>query len=338
MPPRSAPAWRPRTRCSRRRARRATTSCCPDDLYGGTYRLADKVLARWGLAYTMVDQRDLDAVARRDPARDPRRLGRDPDQPGAQRDRRARRDRGGRSRRARRRRQHVRDAGQPAAARARRACGGALDDQVPRRATPTRSAAPSVVRDPELHERVRFVQNAVGAVPGPLDCFLVHRGLRTLHLRMAAHAENGMAVSAWLREQPEVDDVRWPGLLGHGRVPPPGGDADRRGDAAVRARGVAGRRRVAGRGPAGHDAPVRRGIGGRGPRRPRAALVRDRGRGGPGRGSAPGVRRGYPRKRPSSRSSSRSIRRMTSDEISPLRRSSSSCSRWASMTEPTMRR
>ena len=61
----------------------------PDDLYGGTYRLADKVLARWGLAYTMVDQRDLDAVARRDPARDPRRLGGDPDQPGAQRDRRA---------------------------------------------------------------------------------------------------------------------------------------------------------------------------------------------------------------------------------------------------------
>jgi cystathionine gamma-synthase len=45
-------------------------------------------------------------------------------------------------------------------------------------------------------------------VPGPLDCFLVHRGLRTLALRMAAHAANGMAVSAFLSEQPCVDDVR----------------------------------------------------------------------------------------------------------------------------------
>ena len=77
-----------------------------------------------------------------------------------------------------------------------------------------------VVRDPALHEQVRFVQNAVGAVPGPLDCFLVHRGLRTLHLRMAAHAENGLAVCEWLREQPGVSDVRWPGLRRHGLLPP----------------------------------------------------------------------------------------------------------------------
>jgi cystathionine gamma-synthase len=71
-----------------------------------------------------------------------------------------------------------------------------------------------VVRDQELHAGVRFVQNAVGAVPGPLDCFLVHRGLRTLHLRMAAHGENGRAVSEWLRSQPGVHDVRWPGFAG----------------------------------------------------------------------------------------------------------------------------
>ena len=45
---------------------------------------------------------------------------------------------------------------------------------------------------------MRFVQNAVGAVPGPFDCFLVHRGLRTLHLRVAAHTENGRAVSDFL--------------------------------------------------------------------------------------------------------------------------------------------
>jgi len=71
-----------------------------------------------------------------------------------------------------------------------------------------------VVRDPGLHEGVRFVQNAIGAVPGPFDCFLVHRGLRTLHLRVAAHTENGRAVSEFLSGAPGVEDVRWPGFGG----------------------------------------------------------------------------------------------------------------------------
>ena len=56
-----------------------------------------------------------------------------------------------------------------------------------------------IAADPEWGEQLRFVQNAAGAVPGPLDCFLVHRGLRTLHLRMAAHAENARAVVEFLR-------------------------------------------------------------------------------------------------------------------------------------------
>jgi cystathionine gamma-synthase len=71
-----------------------------------------------------------------------------------------------------------------------------------------------VVRDEHLHGAVRFVQNSVGAVPGPLDCFLVHRGMRTLHLRMAAHTENARAVSEWLETAPGVSDVRWPGYAG----------------------------------------------------------------------------------------------------------------------------
>jgi len=71
-----------------------------------------------------------------------------------------------------------------------------------------------VVRDQELHEQVRFVQNAIGAVPGPFDCFLVHRGLRTLHLRVAAHSENGRAVSEFLADAPGAHDVRWPGFGG----------------------------------------------------------------------------------------------------------------------------
>ena len=61
---------------------------------------------------------------------------------------------------------------------------------------------------------VRFVQNSVGAVPGPIDCFLVHRGIRTLALRVARHTENGRAVSDWLRSAPGVEDVRWPGFCG----------------------------------------------------------------------------------------------------------------------------
>src|SRR5207247_1189653 len=71
-----------------------------------------------------------------------------------------------------------------------------------------------VVSDPALHEKVRFVQNAVGAVPGPFDCFLVHRGLRTLHLRVVAHTENGRAVSEFLSGVGSVSDVRWPGFGG----------------------------------------------------------------------------------------------------------------------------
>ena len=71
-----------------------------------------------------------------------------------------------------------------------------------------------VVGEQALHDAVRFVQNSVGAVPGPLDAFLVHRGIRTLHLRMAAHTDNARAVSEWLRGVDGVGDVRWPGFSG----------------------------------------------------------------------------------------------------------------------------
>jgi len=71
-----------------------------------------------------------------------------------------------------------------------------------------------VAREHEWYERLRFVQNAVGAVPGPMDCFLVHRGLRTLHLRMDAHARSATAVVELLRGTPNVRDVHWPGYSG----------------------------------------------------------------------------------------------------------------------------
>jgi cystathionine gamma-synthase len=71
-----------------------------------------------------------------------------------------------------------------------------------------------VTRSDDWYEQLRFVQNAVGAVPGPFDCFLVHRGLRTLHLRMDAHARSAAAVAEMLRTAPGVSDVRWPGFSG----------------------------------------------------------------------------------------------------------------------------
>ena len=71
-----------------------------------------------------------------------------------------------------------------------------------------------VTRSPEWYERLRFVQNAVGAVPGPFDCFLVHRGLRTLQLRMDAHAAQRRGGLEFLRQAPAVSDVRWPGFSG----------------------------------------------------------------------------------------------------------------------------
>jgi cystathionine gamma-synthase len=71
----------------------------------------------------------------------------------------------------------------------------------------------AITSDRDLHERIRFVQNSVGAVPGPFDCFLVHRGLRTLAIRLARHTENGRAVSDFLRST-DAEDVRWPGFGG----------------------------------------------------------------------------------------------------------------------------
>ena len=72
-----------------------------------------------------------------------------------------------------------------------------------------------VVQDDELHERLRFLQNACGGTPGPQDCFLVLRGLKTLHLRMQRHSENGRAVAEYLRQHEKVEKVYWPGFENH---------------------------------------------------------------------------------------------------------------------------
>jgi cystathionine gamma-synthase len=69
--------------------------------------------------------------------------------------------------------------------------------------------------DDEVAERIGFLQNAAGAVPGPLDCYLVHRGCRTLHLRMERHSTNAEAVATMLVDHPAVAEVLWPGLATH---------------------------------------------------------------------------------------------------------------------------
>jgi len=184
----------------------------PDDLYGGTYRLVDKVLKRWGLSYTMVDQTDLDAVAAavtpetklvwiETPTNPTLKVI---DVPGVI-------ERSGGAFVAVDNTfatpvyQRPLELGADAVVHSATKYLGGHSDSV---------SGAVVVKDEERHRAVRFVQNSIGAVPGPLDCFLVHRGLRTLHLRMAAHTENARVVSEWLSEVEGVTDVRWPGFSG----------------------------------------------------------------------------------------------------------------------------
>ncbi|HTP23358.1 MAG TPA: PLP-dependent transferase [Solirubrobacteraceae bacterium] len=184
----------------------------PADLYGGTYRLVDKVMRRWGLDYDLVDQTDLAAVERA--VRDDTRLiwVESPTNPLL----------------------NVVDIERVIARR--RGALVAVDNTfaTPANQRPLELGADFVVhsttkylgghsdvvggvvvtRSDDWYEQLRFVQNAVGAVPGPFDCFLVHRGVRTLHLRMHAHARSARAVSEFLRTAPGVTGVCWPGFSG----------------------------------------------------------------------------------------------------------------------------
>jgi cystathionine gamma-synthase len=184
----------------------------PNDLYGGTYRLVDKVLKRWGLEYDLVDQTDLDAVEAAIRPETKLIWVETPTNPLL----------------------NVIDIAGVVARRGNALVAVDNTFATPANQRPLELGADFVVhsttkylgghsdvvggaaiaRSPEHHEGLRFVQNAVGAVPAPFDCFLVHRGLRTLHLRMAAHAESARAVVAMLEARDDVRDVRWPGFSG----------------------------------------------------------------------------------------------------------------------------
>jgi cystathionine gamma-synthase len=184
----------------------------PADLYGGTYRLVAKVLAPWGLRYDLVDETDLAALERAVSAETKLIWVETPTNPAL----------------------NVVDIEGVVARRGDALVAVDNTFATPVNQRPLEHGADVVVhsttkylgghsdvvggavitRHRELYERLRFVQNAIGAVPGPFDCFLVHRGLRTLHLRMEAHARSAAAVVELLRNSPEVQEVRWPGFSG----------------------------------------------------------------------------------------------------------------------------
>ncbi|HQV54992.1 MAG TPA: cystathionine gamma-synthase [Chitinophagaceae bacterium] len=72
-----------------------------------------------------------------------------------------------------------------------------------------------MMNDTELRDKLYFIQKSCGAVPGPMDCFLVLRGIKTLGVRMKAHCENGKKIAEWLKSNPKVAKVYWPGFEDH---------------------------------------------------------------------------------------------------------------------------
>jgi len=72
-----------------------------------------------------------------------------------------------------------------------------------------------IMKDAALEEKLRFIQNSCGAVPGPHDCWLVLRGIKTLHVRMQRHCENGEKIANYLRNHPKVGKVYWCGFEDH---------------------------------------------------------------------------------------------------------------------------
>jgi len=188
-----------------------------DDVYGGTWRLADKVWRRYGIQTDAIDLSDLDAVAAAfESDRPPRMVWIEtPTNP------------------------HLKIVDISAVARLA-AVAGAITVVDNTFATPYLQRPLDLGADVTLHsatkylgghsdvigglvatksdeiaERLRFHQNAAGAVPSPFDCFLIIRGIRTLALRMERASANALVLALWLCERPEVERVHYPGLPDH---------------------------------------------------------------------------------------------------------------------------
>ena len=72
-----------------------------------------------------------------------------------------------------------------------------------------------IMNDASLRDQLYFIQKSCGAIPGPMDCFLVLRGIKTLHIRMQRHCENGEKIAHWLQNHSKVERVYWPGFDNH---------------------------------------------------------------------------------------------------------------------------
>jgi cystathionine beta-lyase/cystathionine gamma-synthase len=188
---------------------------CGNDLYGGTYRVFTKVFARFGVKFSFVDTTDLKAVEAAFTPETKLVWIETPSNPLLK----------------------ITDI---------RALAKLAHDRKAKLAVDNTFASPALQRplalgadlvvhsttkylgghsdvvggailtsDEALHKELKFLQNAVGAVPGPLDCFLVLRGTKTLPLRVARHDENAMKVAKHLLSHPEVAKVHYPGLPTH---------------------------------------------------------------------------------------------------------------------------
>jgi cystathionine gamma-synthase len=186
-----------------------------DDVYGGTYRLLSRVLAPWGLAFTTVDMRDLDAL--RSAIRPQTRIVwvESPSNP------------------------MLKIVDIAAVAKVAHDAGArvVVDNTfaTPVLQRPLELGADAVVHsvtkyiaghsdliggaivtsDAEWIDRLEFLVNALGAVPGPMDSYLALRGMKTLAVRMRAHCEGAREIAAFLQEHPKVTHVAYPGLPSH---------------------------------------------------------------------------------------------------------------------------
>ena len=188
---------------------------CGENVYGGTFRLFDRLLQNFGLEFTYVDTRDPNRIAEACRARTVAVLVETPTNP------------------------LMRLTDLDAAADIAHRAGALLivDNTF---ATPVLQrpfahgadivfhsttkylnghsdmiGGIALLNDDDLATRLQFIQNAAGAIPGPFDCWLALRGTKTLHLRVAAHDANGRQVATWLANKIGADRVTYPGLASH---------------------------------------------------------------------------------------------------------------------------
>jgi cystathionine beta-lyase/cystathionine gamma-synthase len=188
---------------------------CGENVYGGTFRLFDRILRNFGLTFTYVDTRDVARIADACTKNTVAVLIETPTNP------------------------LMRLTDLTAAAEVAHAAGALLivDNTfaTPFFQRPFEHGADIVyhsttkylnghsdmiggialLRDDALADRLQFIQNAAGAVPGPFDCWLALRGTKTLHLRMPAHDRNGRQIAAWLAGRMGEERVIYPGLESH---------------------------------------------------------------------------------------------------------------------------